>query len=463
MRALTLSLIAQILAANEPANLSLLQVILRQITLQAEFIYKSIEYTDIRGNHYAANLVALLFAGQILQKQYGPARQWLKYAVQRIPQEIEVQFCDDGVNFEKATGYHRLVTELFFLGLLALDKMRHPVPNSARSKLHLAFRYIFAYIRSDGLAPNFGDNDSASILSVDGKAADDHSSLLNLGAVYFGDEDLKLSDRGSTAAIALLLGEPGVKRWDTLKGRTLNNRPSRYFPVGGMLISTDSNNFFVADYGEVGQKGLGGHGHNDLFSFELCLSGLPLIVDSGCPVYTGNTEMYNQYRSTASHNVVMIDGEEMARLAGPWRIRNEARPLNVMCQMNSQWDAIEGEHWGYMRLADPVRCHRRFVFYKRQGRLLCFDLLQCSGFHTVTRFLYFQPGLVLQLEDGSALVFRKGVCVSSVKWSSASNHCARVQKTKVSRNYAQLEDAEKLVLSDEIFGGDTLRLEIEGR
>jgi len=62
------------------------------------------------------------------------------------------------------------------------------------------------------------------------------------------------------------------------------------------------------DVGEFGKKGSGGHGHNDLMSFEVSLSGVPLVVDPGCPVYSGDPQTRNLFRSTAYHNGLKVDG-----------------------------------------------------------------------------------------------------------------------------------------------------------
>ena len=42
----------------------------------------------------------------------------------------------------------------------------------------------------------------------------------------------------------------------------------------------------VVDAGEVGMRGIGGHGHNDVLSFDLWAAGAPLLVDSGTYTYS---------------------------------------------------------------------------------------------------------------------------------------------------------------------------------
>ena len=72
----------------------------------------------------------------------------------------------------------------------------------------------------------------------------------------------------------------------------------------------------VVDAGEVGMGGIGGHGHNDVLSFDLSAAGAPLLVDSGTYTYTADPAARQAMRSTAAHNALRIDGQETSRLAG---------------------------------------------------------------------------------------------------------------------------------------------------
>jgi hypothetical protein len=54
------------------------------------------------------------------------------------------------------------------------------------------------------------------------------------------------------------------------------------FDAGGFFVMRGSARTHVfIDCGEVGMRGRGGHGHNDVLSFELMLDGLNVITDSG--------------------------------------------------------------------------------------------------------------------------------------------------------------------------------------
>jgi hypothetical protein len=64
--------------------------------------------------------------------------------------------------------------------------------------------------------------------------------------------------------------------------------------------------------GPRGQKGVGGHNHNDQLSFELHLEGTPVIVDSGTGSYLRDRRLRDWFRGTAAHNTLQLGDAEQA-------------------------------------------------------------------------------------------------------------------------------------------------------
>jgi hypothetical protein len=132
------------------------------------------------------------------------------------------------------------------------------------------------------------------------------------------------------------------------------------FPYGGYVVvrCQDKGFFCMIDVGEVGMSGRGGHGHNDLLSFELCISGQPVVIDPGCSGYTADLNKKNYYRKTSSHATVEIFNEEMARFGGHWIIHDDAQPLEVSVSEKSGFVRICAGHNGYERIAHNTRIFR---------------------------------------------------------------------------------------------------------
>lgn len=455
MRAINLVLIALMLASDSRTTAESLQPILQALIVHGEFLWRRIEYTDVRGNHYAANLVALLLLGAVLDAVYRPAVRWTHYARTRIGPEILLQYCSDGVNFEKSVAYHRLVTELYLLSLIVMDHRGYAVSQDARDRIHRACEYTLAYMRPDGWAPNWGDNDSACVLDFDQRPLRDHRELLALAAAFFADPAYKT---GPSSSVAWLLGSRGVCDWDALQDDVQAMPRTRWFEAGGMLVAHAEQNYLFADYGEVGMHGRGGHGHNDTFSFELCLAGVPLIIDSGSPTYTGDLKLCGYYRGTAAHNTLRIDETEMATMIGSWRIGDDARPRDVHAIIGEERDTISGEHAGYARLADPVIHRRSLTFDKVVGHLNCSDHLQCNGAHRVERFLHIAPDVEVELRDDELHMTVKDRVAAICRWNTGAR--ARIEPVSISYNYGEETGSYCLILTDTIAGDSQLSFDI---
>ena len=89
------------------------------------------------------------------------------------------------------------------------------------------------------------------------------------------------------------------------------------------MLRNPSSHLFI-DCGDVGMRGRGGHGHNDILSFELFMNGANIVTDCGAFVYTASREWRNRFRSTAFHNTIQVDDEEVNRFVEPnalWQLR----------------------------------------------------------------------------------------------------------------------------------------------
>ncbi|HOS94932.1 MAG TPA: alginate lyase family protein, partial [Armatimonadota bacterium] len=459
MRAISLVLVLDLLAAMKKGAPAFARA-LRLAALHGEFIWRTIEYTDVRENHYAANTVALLLLGLALRRVHGPARRWLAYATRHLAAEATTQILPDGVNFEKATGYHRLVTELFLLAHIASGRHGVPWGAEASERLHRACLYSAACRRPDGLAPCVGDGDDAQVLVFDGRPPRDHSPLIALGAAYFGCGRLKGASSSLSAAVPWLMGPEGVESWRALAADGAFEL--QYFEAGGVVVVRAGTDWLWIDVGEVGLAGRGGHGHNDLLSFELALDGRPVVVDPGCYCYTADPVARDRFRGSAAHNGLIVDGHEMAELSGLWWIADDAKPESVSVTRDGEAVCVAAAHAGYARLRDPVRHTRHFRFDTGARLLTLSDRLHCGGSHEVTRFLHLSPGLRLIIEGHRAWVTddTAGHAVAEVEWGAGTR--ASACHGEVSPGYGQREPAEVLELADQICGTVTLSLSIRG-
>ena len=89
---------------------------LHSVYQHGQHIVNNLEWNEtLRGNHYLANIVGLLFVAAYLPRT-PETDAWLAFAVQELVSEVECQFTSDGANFEASTSYHRLSSEMTIYG-----------------------------------------------------------------------------------------------------------------------------------------------------------------------------------------------------------------------------------------------------------------------------------------------------------------------------------------------------------
>lgn len=354
------------------------KILLIMIREHGEFVWINREFTDVRGNHFTANLVALLYGFLALNKYSGTPYKWYQYVETWLEKEIFLQFLPDGVNFEKSCSYHKLVTELFVLAGIALEKYGAPLTKKAHNRLKKAAFFSQSITRPDGLAANFGDNDDAVALPFVFESPRNHGSIVELtrswlktpiGTTIYNDAD---------ALAALFI----IGRVESVREETSNVEVFE-FPEGGYTVVRNKSNdfFFMVDVGEVGMNGRGGHGHNDLLSFELCIDGLNVVIDPGCSVYTADLIKKQQYRSTSEHSTIQLYDEEIARVTGHWTIENDALPKGVTVTRNKYGAVISAEHNGYCRIEAGSYISRRFTIDAHMQSVIIDDeiTVPCDG------------------------------------------------------------------------------------
>lgn len=363
--------------------------LLRSIYLHGLFTERNLERSDVNGNHYTADLVGLL-AAALFFGDGRDARRWAVFAWGELVREIELQVYPDGVDFEASAAYHRLVGELFLLGALFRRAGGGDAPTRYRERLLAMSTFVRAYTRPDGTAPNWGDADDARALPLGGQPVSDHRHFAAAVAAMCAEGDPGIDAGDGHAELWWLLGRPA-------ESGTATRPPQRSsaFPDGGAYVLRGGTDHVFADCGPVGLAGRGGHGHNDCLSFEAYLDGIPLIVDCGAYTYTRSVEWRNRFRSTASHNTPLVDGEEQNRIdpQSLWSLADDAAPEVTAWETRGAVTLLRGTHRGYERLARPVRVTRTLALDSDRHVLAVLDELTGAGVHEVTVPFHLAPGV----------------------------------------------------------------------
>jgi hypothetical protein len=226
-------------------------IFVASVKAHAQHIAANLEWSpEIRGNHYIADIIGLMFAAIYLPCD-DETDAWLAFSVQELIAEVGYQFHEDGSNFEASVCYHRLSSEMVLwasalLANLSPDKrvalgrpdhrglrttpalrrgaiefhrvpgMHHDSPLPAWFWVRLARMGDFtdAMTRPDNLVVQFGDNDSGRFITLGSgeqlRAGNDPASPLwsmDHGALVAGIDALVGSDLHSSFVAA----DPGAR------------------------------------------------------------------------------------------------------------------------------------------------------------------------------------------------------------------------------------------------------------
>jgi hypothetical protein len=388
---------------------------------------------ELRGNHYLADVVSLLFVAAYLPRS-AATDAWLAFAVQELLVEVEQQFTTDGANFEASTSYHRLSAEMvvygtalvlglpaekraalrdYDAGVLRTTPPLRPAPSplvvDAEEEGGVSFptayverlarmaEFTVHMTKPCGRVAQVGDNDSGRFLKLRpvhrritvARARERYANLhdyhdLPDRAIYW-DED-HLDHRHLVAAVAGLLDRedfaafagahvetallhslaslsgcrtrvPGVRwgaagarvgtaeTWHSVREKLASTsgagavRAFYELPVGalerldlcaypdfGLYLFRSLGLYLAVRCGDVGQRGFGGHAHNDQLMLELTIAGRDRIRDPGTYVYTPLPASRDAYRSAAAHAAPRVAGREPGRLdLGLFRLGGEGR------------------------------------------------------------------------------------------------------------------------------------------
>ena len=166
---------------------------------------------------------------------------------------------------------------------------------------------------------------------------------------------------------------------------------------------TSAGDYVICDAGPMGPDYQPGHGHADLFSFELSFARSRVVVDSGVSTYEPGTQR-DYCRSTRAHNTVEIGGADQAELWGAFRVGRRAVPTCVQWRASPSGFTLSAEHGGYGHLPGSPR-HRRCFAWQGLGALTITDQVRATRAVDAVARLHLHPACQVEgLADGRCTV-----------------------------------------------------------
>lgn len=387
----------------------------------AIFTERFIERSDLNGNHFTADAAALVAAGSFFGAGIDSER-WLKSGVNDLETEIFRQVGADGVDFEGSVAYHRLVAELFLIAAMFAKSSGYKLTFEYLERLKLMGYFSAAYSRPDGTSPLLGDADDARTLPFGFETVIDHRYLPGLIGLFLQDTELIESVSAPRDEALWWFGPKEANKIPNENGNYEITPMSVAFSKSGYYVLRDKRVHAFIDCAAVGLAGRGGHGHNDILSFELAIDGVWLVSDAGSYVYTGDFEARNIFRSGRVHNTPMVSDLEQNRFHGPnflWTLEYDAIPNLRSAKLQSDIEIIEVSHAGYSRLDPPIYPVRKFSMFRDEGKFVIEDSFECcSASYDIRIPLQLAPGISIENVNGQRIELIGQNRKFYIEWSS---------------------------------------------
>jgi hypothetical protein len=405
IRAINIIAAVHMFSSSPNLNERAFELVLKILIAHGSFIRANLEFTHrLSSNHFLSDLIGLFAIGMTMP-ELAQSSEWVSFSTEHLLIEMERQVLADGVDYEGSIAYHRFVLEIFALFFSINREAGVEIPSRFWDYLSAMFDFARHYLKPDGTAPRIGDSDDGRLISFKSRPPDDHSYLMSIAAVLLKDEKFKLSRDIDEEAIWWF----GSTAREHFEGLPVNEPPkSKAFPESQIIIQRHGDLFAIIDCGDHGARGRGSHAHSDALSIEIFAHGRTFLRDPGTFVYTGSARWRNLFRSTAYHNTVRIDGEDISQinpsqlfLLGP-----NVRPRVISWESNNEREVLDAEHRGYHRLASPVTHRRVVTFDKREGLWTIEDSFTGEGRHRFEFFFNFDAGLEVTVDDNNRAIAR---------------------------------------------------------
>jgi hypothetical protein len=372
------------------------------------YLESNLEYFSNLTNHYIANCFGLVAVG-VLFATTAKGRAWMQEGRRRLEKEIEHQVLADGTHHERSLPYHRLVTEMYLVAMVLLERAGEPFGATARDAVGRMSELLCDVMAPDGSVPQIGDADDGVILRTtqDGDPYDARD-VAAIAAVLFDRPEMKAAAGRFGQGAILLLGGAGYETFERISPSA--PRPSRLYRDGGFAVLRSHAMSVVADVGVIGL-----HGNNDTLSFVLSDAIGPIVIDPGTYCYTRNPSLRNELRATTAHNAPCLDRMEIAEFDGLWRVRREIPTPEIHA-----WDVrpTGGELVASHRAYGARGAVRRR--WDLDGDLLVVeDTIAGAASHTVSSRFTLHPSIGVRVVGPHELAFeRSGVAIGTVTSSA---------------------------------------------
>lgn len=396
------------------------------------FLLKNLEWSEgLRANHYFANITALAVASGYIPFSELQMQLYI-FSLQEIINETLYQFHPDGGNFESSIMYHLEVTEMLLLALYILlnipkniqwnledfkiknwlaskkiksltnQKFRYDsinkkiiLPEDFIRRVQKVIKFSLTLRKPNKEFDQIGDNDSGRILRLDyflETPKVEMDNLLKFNVLWALQKNLMGMQSNSLYESLLVKRNKFFPTTSIFPTRETKNPIIHSFDKFGLVVARSGNFFLTFRCGDIGQRGKGGHSHNDQLSITLNYISKDFIIDPGTYCYTKSSVERNIFRSVKMHNTLIFEGEEQNLWDNKsyddlfWITNHRTKAKIIAATENN----IIGEYYAYGKTT------RREIYFT-QNQIQIIDNLPKVGNKRL--HLHFHPKVTPKIEN----------------------------------------------------------------
>ncbi|WP_313133567.1 alginate lyase family protein [Anaerocolumna sp.] len=334
--------------------------------------------------HRLSNWGILQNHGLLLAGIYFEKTDWIKEAIQRLEDELNLQVFEDGIQWEQSPMYHGEVLHCSLDSIEHMKRFGIQIPEQVSKKVQKMLYALGMCCKPNGHIPCQSDSDDI-----------DAGDLLVHGACFFNDGILKFLSHSR-------FREENI--WNLgIEAHMLYENIETLIPKEISYALTDSGNYMLrsgfdknADYLRFHCGCMGsGHGHGDLLHIDLYSHGEDILIDSGRYTYV-DSKIRRDLKSPSAHNTICVDEEEFCKCANSWGYEKMAQPVKGEYRFTETADFVSGAHLGYIEKGIFIS---RKIVYVKPGIYVIVDECYGTGTHKYTQNWHFSGDGKIISED----------------------------------------------------------------
>jgi hypothetical protein len=317
-------------------------------------VYHHIDFSRIavRNNH-AITETLLLTLSELLFPFIPETKQWAKNGRKWLEQEVAYQVYDDGTFLQFSMNYHRVLVQLFSLGISVTELHKKPFSEEFYEKAYKSLNFLYQCLQEEnGELPNYGANDGALFFSLSNTAFRDYRPQLNTLHRILTKEKLYSEESINedynwfqTAINDSKRKQPIKKQFGTM-----------VFHNGGYYCCRTKQSFTFIRCGNHKDR----PSHADNLHLDIWIKGNNVLRDSGTYKYNTEKKYQDYFTGSIGHNTVLVASNSQM-LKGSrfiWYYWSQA--------LNASWTETENDYIfegtiSAFRFINPKCAHTRII------------------------------------------------------------------------------------------------------